>query len=509
MFTLGDFLNLDIMSRAEVVTNPMNYATMTIDYISVQEPPVEGFVRENEIVLSTATGLMNENCLLEFVQDIIQSKSSGLILSFHPGTNQVISQKVIDFANHHQFPLIEIPWDLRFSNVIENVMTEIQKKESSQENLYSHLQKKLLHLYFSGKSLEDAAKLIGQTLDCSVMIMDKDQNTKGAYANGGEKHYYKIQIEMYDYLYGFLYVSKAADEKNHSIHLNLYNFYINIPLSLWFEKEEVVNTTSLKIANDFVWQLANDKNQSKNLISQGIQLGFNMDARYFCILFKIHRDHYLNHTKDSTYSSNFMTIENKILSFLKAEHLSAMLGLKEQTFILFVEDQNKMDLGILLNKLEQMILEIYPKYRFHWGLSEKPQADFSFSDQYEKAKIALDQALNLGLPLLTYKQSQITRIVNQLISRDEARQQAHSLFAPITSHPRFNEEGMDLMKTLIVYLKSNLNTSETARKLNIHRQSLLYRFEKLEELTKLSLTDIDDLFLLQYYLRLLGLFREE
>ncbi|MER2064425.1 MAG: helix-turn-helix domain-containing protein, partial [Alkalibacterium sp.] len=70
-----------------------------------------------------------------------------------------------------------------------------------------------------------------------------------------------------------------------------------------------------------------------------------------------------------------------------------------------------------------------------------------------------------------------------------------------------NENGMDLINTVIVYIQSNLNTSETSRALVIHRQSLLYRLAKFEDLTGLSLSNADDLFLLQYYLRLLGKFQ--
>jgi purine catabolism regulator len=44
--------------------------------------------------------------------------------------------------------------------------------------------------------------------------------------------------------------------------------------------------------------------------------------------------------------------------------------------------------------------------------------------------------------------------------------------------------------------------SLTARKLNIHRQSLLYRLEKIEALTEMSLDDHQDLFLLEVSTRM-------
>ncbi|MFQ7031480.1 MAG: helix-turn-helix domain-containing protein [Clostridium sp.] len=54
-------------------------------------------------------------------------------------------------------------------------------------------------------------------------------------------------------------------------------------------------------------------------------------------------------------------------------------------------------------------------------------------------------------------------------------------------------------------MRCNYNKSETARELNLHRQSLIYRLKKIEELTGLSLNDHDSLYLLESCLRLLRL----
>ena len=47
----------------------------------------------------------------------------------------------------------------------------------------------------------------------------------------------------------------------------------------------------------------------------------------------------------------------------------------------------------------------------------------------------------------------------------------------------------DLIRTLRVYFASNANQSEAADKLFLHRNSLLYRLERIQELTGLNLKD--------------------
>ena len=63
----------------------------------------------------------------------------------------------------------------------------------------------------------------------------------------------------------------------------------------------------------------------------------------------------------------------------------------------------------------------------------------------------------------------------------------------------------ELLLTLSQYIRCNYNKNETARELNLHRQSLIYRLKKIEELTGLSLNDHDSLYLPESCLRLLRL----
>src|SRR5699024_840534 len=101
MFTLEDFFQLKDMADSKIINQSFIDSSCVIEYISVQEPPVEDFIRENEIVLSTAIGLENENSLLNFIQDVHQSKAGALILAINPEANQIISQKIINRSEEH------------------------------------------------------------------------------------------------------------------------------------------------------------------------------------------------------------------------------------------------------------------------------------------------------------------------------------------------------------------------------------------------------------------------
>ena len=50
----------------------------------------------------------------------------------------------------------------------------------------------------------------------------------------------------------------------------------------------------------------------------------------------------------------------------------------------------------------------------------------------------------------------------------------------------------ETLNTINMFLENNLNVSETARQLYVHRNTLLYRLEKLQKVTNLDIRIFDD-----------------
>lgn len=79
------------------------------------------------------------------------------------------------------------------------------------------------------------------------------------------------------------------------------------------------------------------------------------------------------------------------------------------------------------------------------------------------------------------------------------------LVLPLVNYDR--ERGSGLVRTLTVYFETGANASKTSDRLFLHRNSLLYRLERIQELTGLDLRDHESRLTLQ--LGLLALSRGE
>lgn len=113
------------------------------------------------------------------------------------------------------------------------------------------------------------------------------------------------------------------------------------------------------------------------------------------------------------------------------------------------------------------------------------------------------EAINLGL--MQQNNSRIFMFHKLLLERflqtvpRDIRKQFHELAYTDTLKKVLNEE---MLSTVLTFFENNLNLSEAARKLYIHRNTLIYRLEKIQRLTGLDLRNFDDAILLRIIIML-------
>ena len=170
MYTLKDFLSLKQLHNAQIIYIPDDLSEIEINYISAIEPPVEDFVRENELVLSSALGCTeNDEDFLNFVKEIQSCRPAALALSFKPESKPV-PICVSEFAKKSGLPIIRLPWKQRFAEIIELVLSGIKSAKNTVKIEYENIQKNLLNLFLSEKPINDAIILISHSFNVSVEI---------------------------------------------------------------------------------------------------------------------------------------------------------------------------------------------------------------------------------------------------------------------------------------------------------------------------------------------------
>lgn len=517
MFTVSDWLSMPCVENSIVLSAQKLLAEAPIEHVAVIEIPVEDFIRENELVISTAIGCLNdEDLLLKFIQNIYLSNAACLGLSIKK-ENYEIPVAVLDYIRSVNFPVILIPWECRFSEIIETVIHEIKTKNEKKIHFFESIQRKLLAEYLNSNSMNDAANTISKSLKIPIIITDYEYNIKGICKNINsdslDKHTlvnnFNIvaNISVKDILYGYI----LTNNNNMDYSDNSQNFenYISVPLSLWFNKEDIIDTTRLNMIVDFIWTMAlNESESQQNFHSKAKLLGYDLNRSYTCMVGQVKN---LNSIKFLKQSSSFLK-DSDMVNLVNHVNLQSITSsreiistYKDDMVLIYLETHpgdNTANINDFLDRIDSKAKSIDSSFHISWGISEIKNKEADFHKLYLNAKLALDLSTIYGheKSRYTYEDSNIFMVLTTLKRNSEVENIVKSTLENIIENDK--KKNGNIMHTLTAYIRNNYNISKTARELHLHRQSLLYRLDKIQTLTNLSFDNHDNLFLLEICARL-------
>lgn len=548
--TVFDILNLELLKNAKIVAGKDLVKNKEVQWVSAMEIPVESFVRKNEFVLTTAIGCgQNLEEFMKFVQDVIDSEATALGVALGRHIFE-IPNEVIDLANQYQFILIELPWEVRFSEITEAVMLELNDINYRESRRSEKVQQELINLILKETELTCIANYLYQQVGYPVLIADQIGTIQAQseeiphilenwreYAVKGiiparkqislashDPMIQKIQtIEIEDYCIlqlpvlqvsgntqDFLFVILPGDI---SLDQFLNPFTVNVlehavtTIALWFSRKNAVEEAKLLMYASFIKELINGEFTSlEQADSRAEIVGYNLKLPYICIigapenLKTLFQKRKLNEGSYRLWSESMVHyIKEEIYYAAQSLNKEVMITYQEEQLLVFLEislENKKEGVNDFLDLVDRRLGSLLPNVVISWGIGNYNEDISGFMESYQNAKIALNicrSKKGIGNRVL-YENTRIDRVLLNLTQNREMKEIILSTVEPLIEYNK--QRNLDLIDTISTYNHYQGNVSKTAKALFLHRQSLLYRLRKIEELTGLSLVDPDDLFLL-------------
>jgi sugar diacid utilization regulator len=380
---LKDVLQIPILKVAKLLTDQEVAKQQYITSISVIEVPVGRFVRPGEFVLTTGMNVgQNARLLADFVREIAEARAAALAIAIGTHTPG-ISQSVIDVANRLKLPLIELPWELRFSEISEAVLREI-----------------------------------------------------------------------------------------------------------------IQETNRIRSRDEFVWSLASRHVEENAAIEKGRQLGFDFSRKVVGIVATLS-----NLSGQSAQSgradADARLVERLCARMATQNHLHWLGTVIGDTVVGYLEvPRTRQRIHSLLAGLQPIVVG---RCTVSWGVGRICGEFPDFAKSYEDARIACE------LGMRTRGKSYITDVSDVLADRvllNLQRDAQASMLLNRYIEPLSRLQRIPLVPTLEMFFDTDCNASETARKLSISRQSLLYRLKKIENILNIDLHDSDSRFAIVLSLRI-------
>jgi len=186
------------------------------------------------------------------------------------------------------------------------------------------------------------------------------------------------------------------------------------------------------------------------------------------------------------------------------EEKSYFIPLYKQKYIWVIPATEKINLSLhtLIKDIADTITsEVMINVIFYIGQAYLMPRDLRnlVKQELEEQKVIVE--FNMDYPVFEWKDIVIPLLLNES-SQEKLEKMVERVIGNIT-------EDQDMIQTLKVFFQENLNVSETAKKLFIHRNSLQYRLEKLYERTRLDVRKFDDAVKIYIAIQALGMFNKE
>ncbi|WP_026695749.1 PucR family transcriptional regulator [Peribacillus kribbensis] len=478
-------------------------------------PDIIHYLKEDEFLVTTAYHLKDDpHSLLDLIREMHIQGCSALGIKTKRFIDQ-IPEEVIELANELSFPVIELPLHLSLGDIVNQTFRAILDRRAAELSFALETHKQFTNIVMQGKGLPLLLRDLSRMIQRPVQIVD--QYFRSMYRSGPAQDFPCLKDRMSKFPFGkrpvslsFLtdrqtytffpvYISERktgflmiAGEvlKSDPFTLLTIEQAANV-ISFSLIKEHALQQHGRSMRNDFFLQfLEGSFSSQEEIAGRAKEFSLANDRGYLCAVGKL--DEYDLHT---SYSELPGKMED-IYGFIEEETAGADSNLhffmRSGCCILLFEageyvtdpfDKVKSKLVQLQTKVSQ-----YFAATISFGLSNWCDTFLQVRNAYKEAEDALCQGKLVKKKeyIHTYHSKDIMGLMRRLTREDLENYYSCALRG--FADPAGQEE-QSLLETLFVYVETHCQISETAKKLFVHRNTVVYRIEKCEEILGRSLRD--------------------
>lgn len=157
----------------------------------------------------------------------------------------------------------------------------------------------------------------------------------------------------------------------------------------------------------------------------------------------------------------------------------------------------------------ERLLTLFPsEYEVKVGISKSFNRADSLHDALEEARdaLAVGNELSREGRIFTFEEFSTHIMLKHLSETEDIERYLHPAVSFLLGYDK--KYGAKMLSTLRTFLDNNCNIKETAEALDMHRNSVIYRLHKMEEISGLELTDVKTRFALRLSFEILELRKE-
>lgn len=512
--TVSEALSLAGLKKCKLVAGESGLENI-ISLVDVMEiPDIAPWLRRHELVVTTGYAIHTApDALLRLIHALHQTGSAGLAIKTRFLGD--IPQDVISLANELAIPIIVIPAEATLADITNPIIKAIVDHQSSRLEFSEEIHRKFTELELSGGGMASLVKMLSHLLDMPLAITDTSLKILSVEADVGSRSLIRkildsvsksdekmgvfskrygsvwlivrsVRIKNADCGYIFVLNSAPALDDMQNIILD----HAATAVALEFSKLEVLDEHLRQMGSSFFMDIL-----LKNIKSEEMAC---YRAKYLhwpmlpvCIAV-LDMDGFSDYASQNS-ELEILEAKQELEHMISEELASAAIISKSDSFTCILPNKiEKNDLIADLHRIRRKSQDVL-KLKFTAGVVMNITSYIGLSDAFAEARDAIKiSRLNEEYPsILCIENARI----DQALLHSDSNAYLHRLCAE-TVHPLSQydkEHHTELLKTLKVLIKNMGVRTQAAEELFLHRNTLLYRIRKIEQLLNCNLSDGEEL----------------
>jgi purine catabolism regulator len=255
-------------------------------------------------------------------------------------------------------------------------------------------------------------------------------------------------------------------------------------LALELAKEQAVQAAEERLRGDFLSMvLAGPPTDPAALIQRGQELGYDLKQPYMAILFSL----------ENATGANLSRIMSSIQNELARRSIAAPLLRRENAILCMLPlGTSTADERELANTLRERLASDYPDIALALGTPAPTLADWTTTLREAEQALHLGRQIFGSERVLAFSDLGVYRLLVLLRDKPEMWSFYRETLADLVAYDK--KQAGELLKTLDAYFNHLGNLRATSDALHVHRNTLLYRLERIEQISKLDLSNAEAYF---------------
>ena len=543
--TVREAMALGGLRRGEVLAGAGGL-DRTITWVKVLESPETiSWLAEGELLLTVAFAIKDDQAAQkDLMRNLAAVGSAGLVIKPERYLPQ-IPEDMLGQADEFKIPLIRIPPDVSYLEIMNPILERIINAQNSQLRRSIEIHRQFTDLALDGQGLEVIVKKLGELVESSIALEDASFRLLASHVVPGVTDKHRQQTLAHHGTPPKVQQSAAIKAMLHEVvvgrvprkvppfpelgltapriitpvlagreHLGLLSI-IDHPqhleelamiavehaatvIALEMIKQREVAEAEDRVRGELVDDLLNGTfGDQTNVQRRARHLRYDLSAPHR--VFVVDVDHFRQFIKDRRYEEGrVIAVKHQLFQLVtgavRRHHARHLVTAHSDSVIVLVPqaaDGSDSDGEALAARLREVVAESELGLTVSVAIGRLCTKPEDFRPAFIEAQRALDLMVRFGKreQIINYDRLGVYRLLAQVEDRAGLEAFAGRMLAPLIDYDR--ARGTPLLKTLEVYLQRHGNLRQSSRDLHIHLNTLHYRLRRISEVTGVDLKDAD------------------